>query len=242
MFSLVDGIELSNGIIGKLGGGVPLTLRSGVSAGSIGISGAMTPGDDELIALAAAAQIDSLMGKAAAYKAASALNLAQALASNPSSKSPADPPSLRCPLIPAKLSEAPPETAMIYWERSMTLVAPGLAIDTADMVERPVMMWNADPNKLYTVIAVDEGISRLQDHGLGFLHWVVTNVPGDKVGAQFNSSPTAGVRRRRELRICASFRLHVRQRLRPDCPRVRRFPPPRHHVPCVRAAGQDQHD
>ena len=178
---MVDGIELSNGVIGKLGGGVPLTLNSGVSAGSIGISGAMTPGDDEVIALAAAAQIDNLMEKAAAYKAASALNLAEAMASNPSSKSPADPVSMRCPLIPTKFSKAPAETAMIYWERSMTLVAPGLAIDTADMVERPLMMWNANHNKLYTVIAIDEGISRLQDHGLGFLHWVVTNVPGDKV-------------------------------------------------------------
>ena len=189
MFSMVDGIELSNGVIGKLGGGVPLTLSSGVSAGSIGISGAMTPGDDEAIAMAAAAEIDGLMGKAGAYKAASALTLDEAMASNPPSKDPADSGSIKCPLIPSIFSEAPAETAMIYWERSMTFVAPGLAVDTADMVERPVMMWNADPTKLYTVIAIDEGISRLQDHGLGFLHWVVTNVPGDKVGAQFNSSP-----------------------------------------------------
>ena len=118
MFSMVDGIELSNGIIGKLGGGVPLTLSSGieielsskisgggwsgfgmetvgihpnnfgvlnghpnkigggvpltlssgVSVGSIGISGAMTAGEDEVIALAAAAEIEGLMEKAAAYK------------------------------------------------------------------------------------------------------------------------------------------------------------------------------
>merc|ERR1719305_825283 len=90
MFSMVDGIELSNGVIGKLGGGVPLTLSSGVSAGSIGISGAMTPGDDEAIAMAAAAEIDGLMGKAGAYKAASALTLDEAMASNPPSKDPAD--------------------------------------------------------------------------------------------------------------------------------------------------------
>ena len=186
---MVDGIELSNGVIGKLGGGVPLTLSSGVSAGSIGISGAMTPGDDEAIAMAAAAEIDGLMGKAGAYKAASALTLDEAMASNPPSKDPADSGSIKCPLIPSIFSEAPAETAMIYWERSMTFVAPGLAVDTADMVERPVMMWNADPAKLYTVIAIDEGISRLQEQGLGYLHWLVTNVPGDKVGAQFNSYP-----------------------------------------------------
>ena len=180
---MVDGIELSNGVIGKLGGGVPLTLSSGVSAGSIGISGAMTPGDDEAIAMAAAAEIDGLMGKAGAYKAASALTLDEAMASNPPSKDPADSGSIKCPLIPSIFSEAPAETAMIYWERSMTFVAPGLAVDTADMVERPVMMWNADPAKLYTVIAIDEGISRLQEQGLGYLHWLVTNVPGDKVGA-----------------------------------------------------------
>ena len=189
MFSMVDGIELSNGVIGKLGGGVPLTLSSGVSAGSIGISGAMTPGDDEAIAMAAAAEIDGLMGKAGAYKAASALTLDEAMASNPPSKDPADSGSIKCPLIPSIFSEPPAETAMIYWERSMTFVAPGLAVDTADMVERPVMMWNADPAKLYTVIAIDEGISRLQEQGLGYLHWLVTNVPGDKVGAQFNSYP-----------------------------------------------------
>ena len=181
MFSMVDGIELSNGVIGKLGGGVPLTLNSGVSAGSIGISGAMTPGDDEVIAMAAAAEIDSLMGKAAAYKAASALTLEEAMALNPPSKKSSDPAWLKCPLVPTIFSEAPAETAMIYWERSMTFVAPGLAVDTADMVERPVMMWNADPAKLYTVIAIDEGISALQENGLGYLHWLVTNVPGDKV-------------------------------------------------------------
>merc|ERR1712142_162023 len=97
MFSMVDGIELSNGIIGKLGGGVPLTLSSGVSVGSIGISGAMTPGDDEVIALAAASEIDSLMEKAAAYKSASALTLAEAMASNPSSKIPSYPAFMKCP-------------------------------------------------------------------------------------------------------------------------------------------------
>ena len=188
MFSMVDGIELSNGIIGKLGGGVPLTLSSGVSVGSIGISGAMTPGDDEVIALAAAAEIDGLMEKAAAYKAASAQTLAEAMASNPSSKIPSYPAFMKCPLVPTKFSEAPAETAMIYWERSMTFIAPGLAVDTEDMVERPVMMWNADPTKLYTVIAIDEGITSLSENGLGFLHWVVTNVPGDKVGCSLSSS------------------------------------------------------
>merc|ERR1712037_440228 len=115
MFSMVDGIELSNGVIGKLGGGVPLTLSSGVSAGSIGISGAMTPGDDEAIAMAAAAEIDGLMGKAGAYKAASALTLDEAMVSNPPSKDPADSGSIKCPLIPSIFSEAPAETAMIYW-------------------------------------------------------------------------------------------------------------------------------
>ena len=187
MFSMVDGIELSNGVIGKLGGGVPLTLKSGISAGSIGISGAMTPGDDEAIAMAAAAEIDALMAKAAAYKAASALTLGEAMSSFPPSKDPSDSGSIKCPLVPSVFSEVPAETAMIYWERSMTFVAPGLPVDTADMVERPVMMWNADPAKLYTVMAIDEGISRLQENGLGYLHWLVTNVPGDKVGGQFFS-------------------------------------------------------
>merc|ERR1712055_1071967 len=101
-----------------------------------------TPGDDEAIAMAAAAEIDGLMEKAGAYKAASALTLDEAMAFNPPSKDPADSGAIKCPLVPSIFSEAPAETAMIYWERSMTFVAPGLAVDTADMVERPVMMWN----------------------------------------------------------------------------------------------------
>ena len=35
-FSMVPGIELTNGILGKLGGGVPLLRADGVSVGSIG--------------------------------------------------------------------------------------------------------------------------------------------------------------------------------------------------------------
>ena len=36
MFGQIPGIELTNGIIGKLGGGLPLITKDGISVGSIG--------------------------------------------------------------------------------------------------------------------------------------------------------------------------------------------------------------
>jgi len=161
MFSMVDGIELSNGVIGKLGGGVPLTLKSGISAGSIGISGAMTPGDDEAIAMAAASKIDGLMETAAAT--AAALPLADAMAAE-------------C-VVPQMLAEAP-KALDVFWASSMAHVTPGLKVDTVDMMDRPQMEWEAEEGALYTVMIVDEGIERLQPDGLQYMHWVVTNVPG----------------------------------------------------------------
>ena len=60
-FKQFPGIELSNGIISNLRGGLPLVTSSGVSAGSIGVSGAMTGEEDEEIAKAAADMIDFVL-------------------------------------------------------------------------------------------------------------------------------------------------------------------------------------
>ena len=78
---MLPGIELTNGIIGNLAGGVPLINKDGTIMGSIGgwqrtfcflscqapsscagISGAMTAGTDEEVANAAAADIDRILG------------------------------------------------------------------------------------------------------------------------------------------------------------------------------------
>merc|ERR1719186_997811 len=57
----LPGIELSNGIISNLGGGLPLYTASGVSIGSIGVSGASTGEADEVIAQVAVDIIDSIL-------------------------------------------------------------------------------------------------------------------------------------------------------------------------------------
>jgi len=60
-FKMLPGIELSNGVIGNLGGGVPLITKAGVHVGSIGISGAPMPGLDEEIANLAVAEVDRVL-------------------------------------------------------------------------------------------------------------------------------------------------------------------------------------
>ena len=55
------GVELSNGIISPLGGGLPLLTKDGVSAGSVGISGAPTGDEDVAIAQVAVDNIDFIL-------------------------------------------------------------------------------------------------------------------------------------------------------------------------------------
>merc|ERR1739846_274491 len=54
-------IEMSNGIISNIGGGLPLITSSGVSVGSIGVSGATTAEQDVEIATAGASAIDLIL-------------------------------------------------------------------------------------------------------------------------------------------------------------------------------------
>ena len=61
LFKMFPGIELSNGIISNLKGGLPLTTSSGESVGSIGVSGARTGETDESLAKLAVDQIDSIL-------------------------------------------------------------------------------------------------------------------------------------------------------------------------------------
>lgn len=60
-FKTIPGIELSNGVIGNLGGGLPLIRKDGVSVGAVGVSGATSAGTDEEIAALAVAQIDRVV-------------------------------------------------------------------------------------------------------------------------------------------------------------------------------------
>jgi len=86
-------------------------------------------------------------------------------------------------LVPNKLAVAPPQTAKIYWASSGESVSPGEAIDAVKMTDRPTMRWTYDPAALYTILCIDEGIPDLQPANLQFIHWMVSNVPGDKVYA-----------------------------------------------------------
>ena len=60
-FKAFPGIELSNGIISNLRGGLPLWTSSGVSAGSIGVPGGQTGEEDEMLALLAVAKINEII-------------------------------------------------------------------------------------------------------------------------------------------------------------------------------------
>ena len=122
--------------------------------------------------------------------------LAEAMATRPSNADPAETAGKE-PLIPAKYSEAPPETlqvrflsncfpaviCQVYWPGSRIHATTGAAIDTRYMLDRPTLTWDADPSALYTIISIDEGIPAVQPAGLQFFHWLVVNIPGDKVRA-----------------------------------------------------------
>ena len=61
------GVELSNGIISNLRGGLPLITASGLSAGSIGVSGAETGEEDEELAKVVMDRIDYILQRYLEY-------------------------------------------------------------------------------------------------------------------------------------------------------------------------------
>ena len=58
---MAPGIELSNGIISPIGGGVPLLTANNVSVGSIGVSGAPTGEQDVEIAMVAVDRLEFIL-------------------------------------------------------------------------------------------------------------------------------------------------------------------------------------
>ena len=61
VLKMIPGVELSNGIISNLQGGLPLTTNSGLSAGSVGISGSQKRNEDTEIAQVAVDRIDFIL-------------------------------------------------------------------------------------------------------------------------------------------------------------------------------------
>eukprot|EP00092_Neocalanus_flemingeri_P005668 GFUD01006106.1.p1 GENE.GFUD01006106.1~~GFUD01006106.1.p1 ORF type:complete len:527 (-),score=118.65 GFUD01006106.1:49-1629(-) len=58
-------------------------------------------------------------------------------------------------------------------------VRPNDTVTAGLLSHRPHLTWPADPNSLYTVMIVDNGIERLLPQQ--FIHWMVVNIPGSNV-------------------------------------------------------------
>ena len=103
-------------------------------------------------------------------------------------------------VVPSRLASVPGQVASIRWGDNIRLLhfltymlrtplcvwcvrwgkfTPGVGdtMLTGQMEDRPEVGWEAGPGELYTVMILDEGISFL--NGKQYVHWLVTNVPGD---------------------------------------------------------------
>jgi len=148
-FAAFPGIELSNGIISNLQGGLPLITSDGVHVGSIGVSGAAAAEIDVEIAKVAADMIDSLLAESCYLEKWTATGE-----------------------VPTKLAMAPP--APLYMSYNNKNVLPNDLITSEEMLEKPTLTWDTESGALYTIFIIDFGIERLE--GLQWVHWLVTNV------------------------------------------------------------------
>ena len=142
------GLQLSNGIISGLQGGLPLVTATGVQVGSIGVSGASTGDIDEEIAKVAADQIDPILRDPCSVWIATGE-------------------------VPNKLAEVPPAPLELTYNKKNIML--NETVTTEEMLDRPQLKWDSHIGALYTIFLVDFGIERLQ--GQQYIHWLVTNVP-----------------------------------------------------------------
>ena len=50
------------------------------------------------------------------------------------------------------------------------------------MKEQPLVKWNSEPNSFYTLLMTDPDAPSREDPKFGeWKHWLVVNIPGDKV-------------------------------------------------------------
>jgi len=54
---------------------------------------------------------------------------------------------------------------------------------TGQMRDRPKLSWTTDPGALYTVVLSDEALEAVLGEGNDYIHWVVTNIPGNDIKA-----------------------------------------------------------
>ena len=52
---------------------------------------------------------------------------------------------------------------------------------TGQMKDRPRLSWTTEPGALYTVVLSDEALETLVGKGNDYIHWVVTNIPGNNI-------------------------------------------------------------
>ena len=134
---------------------MPLITSSGVSVGSIGVSGAPTGELDVEIAKVAADMIDSILIDSCYSEKWIATGE-----------------------VPNKLAQVPP--APLYLSYNKKNILPNEIVTTEDMLKKPTLKWDTESGELYTIFIIDFGITDLG--GQQYIHWLVANVrDGSKV-------------------------------------------------------------
>ena len=78
---------------------------------------------------------------------------------------------------------APPQRLQVDWPDNVRLTDTNLTISTGLVTKKPTLLWSPEPGALYTLMVVglfDLGLPP-SDRPKVFIHWVVTNIPGDAV-------------------------------------------------------------
>eukprot|EP00090_Calanus_glacialis_P020351 TRINITY_DN3131_c0_g1_i1.p1 TRINITY_DN3131_c0_g1~~TRINITY_DN3131_c0_g1_i1.p1 ORF type:complete len:518 (-),score=128.70 TRINITY_DN3131_c0_g1_i1:56-1609(-) len=74
--------------------------------------------------------------------------------------------------------EVPPQEAVVQYAYGYT-VRPNDTATVGLLSFRPQVTWPADPDALYTIMIVDNGIQRVLPKG--YIHWMVVNIPGNNI-------------------------------------------------------------
>ncbi|CAJ0951799.1 unnamed protein product, partial [Mesorhabditis belari] len=84
-------------------------------------------------------------------------------------------------IVPDVISSPPQSVLQVTYNNGLT-VNFGNELSRQQMMNRPSVSWNADPNSLYTLIFTDpDAPSRANPTSREFKHWVVVNIPGNNV-------------------------------------------------------------
>lgn len=74
----------------------------------------------------------------------------------------------------------PDDLVEVTWKDSQCSV--GNVLTPTQMKEQPLVKWNSEPNSFYTLLMTDPDAPSREDPKFGeWKHWLVVNIPGDKV-------------------------------------------------------------